>query len=58
MTWLLMITNKEFNSTVIELFVRGRKLNILLVSITPSYFKEQRNVGRNCTYSFYYKNFK
>ena len=34
-----MINNKKLNSKVIPLFIRGRKLNILLVFITQSYFK-------------------
>ena len=34
-----MINNKKLNSTVTELFIRGRKLNISLVFITQSYFK-------------------
>ena len=34
-----MINNKKLNSIVIELFIRGRKLNISLVFITQSYFK-------------------
>ena len=34
-----MINNKKLNSKVIALFNRGRKLNILLVFITQSYFK-------------------
>ena len=34
-----MIKNKELNSIVTELFIRGRKLNISLVFITQSYFK-------------------
>ena len=34
-----MINNKKLNSKVIALFIRGRKLNILLVFITQSYLK-------------------
>ena len=34
-----VINNKKLNSIVIELFIRGRKLNISLVFITQSYFK-------------------
>ena len=33
-----MPSNKEFNPTVTELFIRGGKLNISLVFITKSYF--------------------
>ena len=39
-----MIKNKELNSIVTELFIRGRKLNISLVFITQSYFKVPRDV--------------
>ena len=34
-----MINNKKINPVVIELFIRGRKLNISIVFITQSYFK-------------------
>ena len=34
-----MIHNKKLNSTVTELFIRGRKLNISLVFITQSYLR-------------------
>ena len=37
-----MINNKKLNSIVTELFIRGRKLNISLVFITQSYFKDVR----------------
>ena len=33
-----VIINKNLNSVVTELFIRGRKLNISLVFITKSYF--------------------
>ena len=33
-----MLSNKKLNPIVIELFLRGRKLNIFLVFITQSYF--------------------
>ena len=33
-----MINDKKLNSVVTELFIRGRKLNILLVFITQSTF--------------------
>ena len=39
-----MINNKNLNSIVTELFVRGRKLNISLVCITQSYFKVPKDV--------------
>ena len=39
-----MISNKKFNSVVTEVFIRGRKLNILLVFIMQSYFKAPKMV--------------
>ena len=39
-----IIKNKELNSIVKELFIRGRKLNISLVFITQSYFKVPKDV--------------
>ena len=39
-----MINNKKLNSTVSELFIRGRKLNISLVFITQSYVKVPKDV--------------
>ena len=33
-----ILSNKKLNPMVIELFLRGRKLNIFLVFITQSYF--------------------
>ena len=33
-----MLSNKTLNPIVIELFIRGRKLNISFVFITQSYF--------------------
>ena len=39
-----MIHDQKLNSIVIELFIRGRKLNISLVFITQSYFKVSRDV--------------
>ena len=53
-----MIHNKKLNSIVIELFIRGRKLNISLVFITQSYFKVPKDVKLNTTHFFYHKNFK
>ena len=51
-----MINNKKLNSIVIELFIRGRKLNISIVFITQSYFKVAREVRLNTTHLFYYEN--
>ena len=47
-----MINNKKLNSIVIELFIRGRKLNISLVFITQSYFKVPKDVKLNTTHFF------
>ena len=47
-----MINNKNLNSLVTELFIRGRKLNNYLVFITQSYFKVSKNVRRNTTHFF------
>ena len=45
-----MINNKKLNSIVIELFIRGRQLNISLFFITQSYFKVPKNVQLNTTH--------
>ena len=42
-----MIRNKKLNSIVIELFIRGTKLNIYFVFITQSYFKVPKDVKLN-----------
>ena len=47
-----MINNKELNSIVKELFIRGRKLNISHVFITQSYFKVLKDVRLNTTHFF------
>ena len=39
-----MINNNKLNTIVIELFIRGRKLNISIVFITQSYFKVPKDV--------------
>ena len=51
-----MINSKKQNSVVTELFIRGRKLNISLVFITPSYFKVPKNVRLNTNHFFISKN--
>ena len=38
----VMVNNKKLNPIVTELFIRGRKLNISIVFITQSYFKDVR----------------
>ena len=47
-----MINNKKRNPMVTELFVRGRKLNILIVFITQSFFffKVPKDVRLNSTH--------
>ena len=45
-----MIADKKLDSTVTELFIRGRKLNISLVFITQSYFKVPKDVRLNTTH--------
>ena len=47
-----MIKNKELNSIVTELFIRGRKLNISLIFITQSYFKVPKDVRLNTSHIF------
>ena len=47
-----MIHNKKLNSIVMELFIRGRKLNISLVFITHSYFKVPEDVRLNTSHFF------
>ena len=36
--------NEELNPLVTELFIRGRKLNVSIVFITQSYFKQSKDV--------------
>ena len=47
-----ILSNKKLNSTVTELFIRGRKLNISLVFITKSYFAVTKNIRLNSTHYF------
>ena len=47
-----MIHNKELNSIVTELFIRGRKLNISIALITQSYFKVPKNVRLTTSHFF------
>ena len=47
-----MIHNKKLDSIATELFIRGRKLNISLVSVTQSYFKVPKDVRLNTTHFF------
>ena len=50
-----MINNNKLNPIVTELFIRGRKLNISIVSITQSYFKVPKDVRLNSTHFFIMK---
>ena len=47
-----METNTKLSPIVIELFLRGRKLNILLVFISQSYFKVPKTIRLNTTHYF------
>ena len=40
-----MLSNKNLNPIVTELFIRGRKLNISVVFITQSYFAVLKNIN-------------
>ena len=44
-----MLSNKELNPTVTELFIRGRRLNISYVFITP-YIDVPKNIRLNSTH--------
>ena len=50
-----MINNKKSNSIITELFIRGKRLNISLVFITPSYFKVPKDVRLNSIHFFIVK---
>ena len=47
-----MINNKKLNPIVNELFIRGRKVNILTAFITQSDFKVPKEVLLNTTHFF------
>ena len=47
-----MLSNKELNPIVIELFLRGRKLNISIVFVKQSYFTVPKNIRLNSTNYF------
>ena len=55
MILLLIGLIKNVNPIVTELFIRGRKRNIPLVSITQSYFAVLKNIGLNSTHYFVMK---
>ena len=50
-----MLSNKELNPIVIELFLRGRKLNISIVFVKQSYFTVPKNIRLNSTNYFVVK---
>ena len=50
-----MVNNKKLNPVVTELFIRGWKLNISLVFMTQSYFKDPKDVRLNTTHFFIMK---
>ena len=50
-----MLSNKNFNPIVTELFIRDRKLNISLVFITQSYFAVPKYIRLNSMYYFIMK---
>ena len=47
--------NNKLNPILTELFIKGRKLNISIVFITQSYFKEPKDVRLNSTHFFIMK---
>ena len=49
------LCNKKLNPIVTELFIRGIKLNISLVSITQSYFALPKDIKQNSTRCFIIK---
>ena len=50
-----MESNKKISPIVNELFLRGRKLNILLAFISQSYIKVPKTIALNATYYFIMK---
>ena len=50
-----MINNKKLNPVVTKLFIKGKKLNIVIVFITQSYFKVPKDVRLNSTHFFIMK---
>ena len=45
-----IMSSKKFQAVVKELFIRSRKLNILLVFITQSYFSLPKDIRLNSTH--------
>ena len=50
-----MESNKKLSNIVTELFLGGRKVNILLVFISQSYFKVPKTIRLNATHYFFMK---
>ena len=50
-----MEANKKLSPVVTELLLRGRKLNISLVFISQSYFKDYNTIRLNATLDFIMK---
>ena len=50
-----MLSNKNLNLIVTELFIRRRKLNICLVFITQCYFAVPKSIKLNSTHYFVMK---
>ena len=50
-----MLSNKKLNPIVIELIIRGRKLNISLAFITHSYFAVPKHIRLNSVHYFIMK---
>ena len=50
-----MECNKKLSPVIIELFLRGRKLNISLVFKSQSYFKVPKTIRVNATHYFIMK---
>ena len=50
-----MLINEKYNTTVTELFIRGRKVNIYLVLITQPYFAMPKDITLTCAHYFIMK---
>ena len=50
-----VVTNKKLNPIVIELFFRGKKLNISSVFITQSYFAVTKDINVDSAHYFLMK---
>ena len=47
-----MLNNKNLNPIIPELFIRGRKVYILIVFIVQSYFSVSKTISLSSTYYF------